>query len=110
MRCVLPPKPPTAESSSAVCRRATTPPSGRMERSSPVANASASPSLRALLKNAPIVLLDEATASLDVENETKVQGALSRLLVGKTVLVIAHRMRTVAGADHIVVAGKWPCG
>ena len=58
---------------------------------------------RALLKNAPIVLLDEATASLDVENETKVQEALSRLLRGKTVLVIAHRMRTVAGADHIVV-------
>ena len=58
---------------------------------------------RALLKDAPIVLLDEATASLDVENETKVQGALSKLLAGKTVLVIAHRMRTVAGADHIVV-------
>ena len=58
---------------------------------------------RALLKDAPIILLDEATASLDVENETKVQGALSRLLQGKTVLVIAHRMRTVAGADHIVV-------
>ena len=58
---------------------------------------------RALLKDAPIVLLDEATASLDVENETKVQGALSHLLAGKTVLVIAHRMRTVAGADHIVV-------
>lgn len=58
---------------------------------------------RALLKDAPIVLLDEATASLDVENETKVQAALSRLLVGKTVLVIAHRMRTVAGADHIVL-------
>ncbi len=58
---------------------------------------------RALLKDAPIVLLDEATASLDVENETKVQEALSRLLTGKTVLVIAHRMRTVAGADHIVV-------
>ena len=58
---------------------------------------------RALLKNAPIVLLDEATASLDVENETKVQGALSRLLQGKTVLVIAHRMRTVEAADHIVV-------
>ncbi len=58
---------------------------------------------RALIKDAPIVLLDEATASLDVENETKVQGALSRLLTGKTVLVIAHRMRTVAGADHIVV-------
>ena len=58
---------------------------------------------RALLKDAPIVLLDEATASLDVENETKVQEALSRLLMGKTVLVIAHRMRTVAGANHIVV-------
>ena len=58
---------------------------------------------RALLKDAPIVLLDEATASLDVENETQVQKALSRLLAGKTVLVIAHRMRTVAGADHIIV-------
>ena len=58
---------------------------------------------RALLKDAPIVLLDEATASLDVENETKVQEALSRLLAGKTVLVIAHRMRTVQAADHIVV-------
>lgn len=58
---------------------------------------------RALLKDAPIVLLDEATASLDVENETKVQGALSRLLMGKTVLVIAHRMRTVEAADKIVV-------
>ena len=58
---------------------------------------------RALLKDAPIVLFDEATASLDVENETKVQGALSRLLEGKTVLVIAHRMRTVEAADKIVV-------
>ena len=58
---------------------------------------------RALLKNAPIVLLDEATASLDVENETKVQGALSRLLAGKTVLVIAHRMRTIEAADKIIV-------
>ena len=58
---------------------------------------------RALLKDAPVVLLDEATASLDVENESAVQAALSRLLRGKTVLVIAHRMRTVAGADHIVV-------
>ena len=56
-----------------------------------------------LLKDAPIVLLDEATASLDVENETRVQGALSRLLVGKTVLVIAHRMRTVEAADKIIV-------
>ena len=58
---------------------------------------------RALLKNAPIVLLDEATASLDVENETQVQEALSRLLAGKTVIVIAHRMRTVMNADKIVV-------
>ncbi len=58
---------------------------------------------RALLKDAPIVLLDEATASLDVENETKVQDALSRLLTNKTVLVIAHRMRTVEAADKIIV-------
>lgn len=58
---------------------------------------------RALLKDAPIILLDEATASLDVENETKVQEALSHLLTGKTVLVIAHRMRTVESADHIIV-------
>ncbi|MBQ9885657.1 MAG: ABC transporter ATP-binding protein [Lachnospiraceae bacterium] len=58
---------------------------------------------RALLKDAPIVLLDEATASLDVENESKVQEALSHLLSGKTVLVIAHRMRTVEAADKIIV-------
>lgn len=58
---------------------------------------------RALLKDAPVVLLDEATASLDVENESAVQQALSELLRGKTVLVIAHRMRTVANADHLVV-------
>ena len=58
---------------------------------------------RALLKDAPVVLLDEATASLDVENESQVQRALSRLLAGKTVLVIAHRMRTVMGADKVVV-------
>lgn len=58
---------------------------------------------RAFLKNAPIVLLDEATSSLDVENETLIQSALSRLIKDKTVMVIAHRMRTVAGADKIVV-------
>lgn len=58
---------------------------------------------RAFLKDAPIILLDEATASLDVENETMIQTALSRLIKDKTVLVIAHRMRTVAGADKIVV-------
>lgn len=58
---------------------------------------------RALLKNAPVVLLDEATASLDVDNETEIQQAISGLIKGKTVLVIAHRMRTVENADKIVV-------
>ena len=58
---------------------------------------------RAFLKDAPIILLDEATASLDVENETLIQSALSRLIQDKTVLVIAHRMRTIAGANQIVV-------
>lgn len=58
---------------------------------------------RAFLKDSPIILMDEATASLDVENETLIQTALSRLIKDKTVLVIAHRMRTVAGADKIVV-------
>ena len=58
---------------------------------------------RAFLKNAPIILMDEATASLDVENETLIQTALSRLIKSKTVLVIAHRMRTVAGANKIIV-------
>ena len=58
---------------------------------------------RALLKDAPVILLDEATASLDVENETAVQEAISHLVKDKTVLIIAHRMRTVSGADHVVV-------
>jgi ATP-binding cassette subfamily B protein len=58
---------------------------------------------RAFLKDAPIILLDEASASLDVENETVIQEALSRLIRNKTVMVIAHRMRTVSGADKIVV-------
>lgn len=63
---------------------------------------------RAFLKDAPIILLDEATASLDVENETMIQESLSKLIENKTVLVIAHRMRTVSGADKIVTlrAGK----
>ena len=61
---------------------------------------------RAFLKNAPIILLDEATASLDVENETMIQTALSRLIKDKTVIVIAHRMRTVAGADKIIVLSE----
>lgn len=58
---------------------------------------------RALLKDAPVILLDEATASLDVENETMIQDAISKLVKNKTVIVIAHRMRTIAGADKIVV-------
>jgi ATP-binding cassette subfamily B protein len=58
---------------------------------------------RALLKNAPIVLLDEATASLDPENETLIQAAISELVRGRTVIVIAHRLRTVMGADKIAV-------
>lgn len=58
---------------------------------------------RAFLKDAPIILLDEATASLDVDNETMIQESLSRLIKDKTVMIIAHRMRTVADADKIVV-------
>ena len=58
---------------------------------------------RSFLKDAPIILLDEATASLDVENETAIQEALSRLIKNKTVLIIAHWMRTVASADQVVV-------
>ncbi len=58
---------------------------------------------RAFLKDAPVILLDEATASLDAENETVIQEALSRLIKNKTVLIIAHRMRTIANADHVVV-------
>jgi ATP-binding cassette subfamily B protein len=58
---------------------------------------------RAFLKDAPVILLDEATASLDAENETAIQEALSKLIKNKTVLIIAHRMRTIANADHIIV-------
>lgn len=58
---------------------------------------------RAFLKDAPIILLDEAMASLDVDNETMIQESLSRLIKNKTVMLIAHRMRTVADADKIVV-------
>lgn len=62
---------------------------------------------RALLKDAPVILLDEATASLDVDNETEIQNAISKPVQGKTVLVIAHRMRTIEAADHS--ACKWYC-
>lgn len=58
---------------------------------------------RALLKNAPVILLDEATASLDPENEVLVQKAIAKLVEGKTVIMIAHRLRTVADADQILV-------
>ena len=95
-------RPPTATSSCGGCPRATIRPLGKWLQAVRRGRQRISIA-RALLKNAPIVLLDEATASLDVENETKVQEALSRLLRSKTVLVIAYRMRTVAGADHIVV-------
>ncbi len=61
---------------------------------------------RAILKNAPIIIMDEATASLDTESESRVQEALSRLIVGKTVIIIAHRMRTVENADRIVVLSE----
>lgn len=61
---------------------------------------------RALIKDSPIILLDEATASLDAENETMIQEAISRLIRNKTVIIIAHRMRTVSGADKIVVIDK----
>lgn len=60
---------------------------------------------RALLKDAPIILLDEATASLDVENETKIQVALSKLIQNKTVMVIAHRMRTVMNDGKVAECG-----
>ena len=61
---------------------------------------------RALLKDAPVILLDEATASLDVDSETQIQEAISELVSGKTVLVLAHRMRTIEAADQIVVLDK----
>ena len=56
-----------------------------------------------LLKDAPVILMDEATASLDAENETKIQAGISELVRNKTVIIIAHRMRTVQNANHIVV-------
>ena len=61
---------------------------------------------RALLKNAPIILLDEATASLDPENEVLIQQAIARLVEGKTVIMIAHRLRTVVDADQILVLNE----
>ena len=93
---------PTATNLPKSSRTSGTPTSAKTAAPFRAASASAFP-LRAFLKDAPIILLDEATASLDVENETLIQTALSRLIRNKTVLIIAHRMRTVAGADKIVV-------
>lgn len=61
---------------------------------------------RAILKNAPIIILDEATAFADPENEQKIQAALEKLLKGKTVIVFAHRLSTIQNADHIVVMNQ----
>ena len=94
---------PTAMNLRKSCQTNGTPASERTAAPSPAANGSSISIARAFLKDAPIILLDEATASLDVENETLIQTALSRLIRNKTVLIIAHRMRTVAGADKIVV-------
>ena len=93
---------PHVMNSSARCLKAIKPLSEKMEKLYPEENASVSLS-RALLKDAPIILLDEATASLDVENETKIQAGISELVRDKTVLIIAHRMRTVVNADNIIV-------
>ncbi len=85
------------------CRTSGTPTSGKTAAALSGGERQRISIARAFLKDAPIILLDEATASLDVENETAIQEALSRLIKHKTVLIIAHRMRTVAGADKIVV-------
>ena len=61
---------------------------------------------RALLKNAPILILDEATSSLDTESELAVQGALENLMKGRTTLIIAHRLSTIRHADRIIVIVK----
>ena len=86
-----------------VCLAAITAISVRMAAPFQEASGSVSSIARAILKDAPVVILDEATASMDAENENLVQQALSVLLQGKTVLVIAHRMRTIANVDKVVV-------
>ena len=61
---------------------------------------------RCILKNSPIIILDEATANIDADNERSIQAAMSELCRGKTVLVIAHRLNTIANADKIIVLNK----
>ena len=85
------------------CRRSTTPSSARRVSGCRVESVSGFAIARALLKNAPILILDEATSSLDLESESLVQIALSNLMQGRTSLVIAHRLSTVRRATRIVV-------
>ena len=80
-----------------------TPSSARAAARSPAARSSASPSPHAILKNAPIIILNEATASIDPENEHLIQQAISELTRGKTIITIAHRLATIQNADQILV-------
>lgn len=95
-----------ATSSSSSCRRATKPCSGRAGATVSAARSSASRSPVPLLKNAPVILLDEATASVDPENEQELQAAIEELTSEKTVVMIAHRLKTVRNADQIIVMNE----
>jgi ATP-binding cassette subfamily B protein len=83
-------------------------PSAKTAGGSPAGSGQRLSIARALLKNAPILLLDEISASLDVENERKIQEALNRLIAGKTVIIVSHRLKSIEKANRIVVmdAGK----
>jgi ATP-binding cassette subfamily B protein len=92
-----------ATTSSPICPTAMARPSGRTGQGSPVGSALAYPSRGALLKDAPIIILDEIAAALDVESEARVQEGLNKLVAGKTVIVISHRMKSIENANNIVV-------